>query len=302
MTTRDDDLRIRPGRIQHGNKGAKRPLTFVGEVMRAAKKAGHIGKSFHSSQSRSRSRFGRGRRAAASIRLRSDARRVVMKARVVRHQGTRFQSSSHGTHPIDWWGPGRAAAGAKQRASISTTTATGEVSRTMLTTKRKPVTVGEVLIEEFMQPLGLTQGALAEAMGVQRKHVNELCKNRRNVTAATALILARVFGNCPDFWLNVQWRSDLWEAMRTDRTRTTTRANRMTYAVAILSPPTAAAFLFPHVTPRGGLWRRAGLLSPQTTAAILAACPAMASVVAALCGHFAITPPEAPRMCRLPMA
>lgn len=83
----------------------------------------------------------------------------------------------------------------------------------MLTTKRKPATVGEILVEEFMRPLGLTQGALAEAMGVQRKHVNELCNDRRNVTAATALILARVFGNTPDFWLNVQRRTDLWEAM-----------------------------------------------------------------------------------------
>jgi type IV secretory pathway VirD2 relaxase len=93
MTTRDDDLRVRPGRIHHGNRGAKRPQTFVGEVMRAAKKAGHVGNSFRSSQGRSRSRFGRGRRAAASIRLRSNARRVVMKARVVRHQGARFRSA-----------------------------------------------------------------------------------------------------------------------------------------------------------------------------------------------------------------
>lgn len=83
----------------------------------------------------------------------------------------------------------------------------------MLMSKRKPATVGEILIEEFMEPLGLTQGELAEAMGVQRKHVNELCNNRRNVTAATALILSRVFGNSPDFWLNVQRRSELWAAM-----------------------------------------------------------------------------------------
>ena len=83
----------------------------------------------------------------------------------------------------------------------------------MLMTKRKPATVGEILTEEFIYPLGLTQGAVAEAMGVQRKHVNELCNDRRTVTAATALILARVFGNSPDFWLNVQRRSDLWEAM-----------------------------------------------------------------------------------------
>lgn len=90
----------------------------------------------------------------------------------------------------------------------------------MLMTKRKPVTVGEILTEEFMQPLGLTQAALAEAMGVQRKHVNELCNNRRNVTAATALILARVFGNSADFWLNAQRRCDLWEAMNSPKDRT----------------------------------------------------------------------------------
>src|SRR6201987_1932930 len=89
----------------------------------------------------------------------------------------------------------------------------------MLMTKRKPATVGEILVEEFMKPIGLTQGALAEAMGVQRKNVNELCHNRRNVTAATALILARVFGNSPDFWLNAQRRSDLWEAMNSPRDR-----------------------------------------------------------------------------------
>ncbi len=89
----------------------------------------------------------------------------------------------------------------------------------MLTTKRKPVTVGEILGEEFMEPFGLTQGALAKAMGVQRKHVNELCNDRRTVTAPTALILARVFGNSPEFWLNVQRRSDIWDAMHTPRER-----------------------------------------------------------------------------------
>ncbi len=89
----------------------------------------------------------------------------------------------------------------------------------MLMTKRKPATVGEILLEEFMQPLHLTQGGLAKAMGVQRKHVNELCNDRRNVTAATALILARVFGNTADFWLNVQRRGDLWRAMHSPRER-----------------------------------------------------------------------------------
>ena len=89
----------------------------------------------------------------------------------------------------------------------------------MLVTKRKPASVGEILVQEFMEPMGLTQGVLARAMGVQRKHVNELCNNRRAVTAPTALILARVFGNSPEFWLNVQRRSDLWEAMHSPRER-----------------------------------------------------------------------------------
>jgi len=89
----------------------------------------------------------------------------------------------------------------------------------MLMTKRKTATVGEILIEEFLQPMKLTQATLAEAMGVQRKHVNELCNNRRSVTAPTALILSRVFGNSPDFWLNAQRRRDLWEAMNSPRER-----------------------------------------------------------------------------------
>jgi addiction module HigA family antidote len=58
----------------------------------------------------------------------------------------------------------------------------------MRSTKRKPASVGEILIEEFMTPMGLTQGTLAEAMGVRRKHVNELCNDRRKVTAPTALL------------------------------------------------------------------------------------------------------------------
>ena len=89
----------------------------------------------------------------------------------------------------------------------------------MLTTKRRPAGVGEILVEEFMRPIGLTQTALAAAMGVPRKHVNELCTGRRAVTAPTALILARVFANSPEFWLNVQRRTDLWRAMNSPRER-----------------------------------------------------------------------------------
>ena len=87
----------------------------------------------------------------------------------------------------------------------------------MLMTKRKPASAGEILVEEFMLPMDLTQNALAEAMGVQRKHVNELCNGRRGVTASTALILARVFRNTPEFWLNIQRRTDLWNALHSPR-------------------------------------------------------------------------------------
>ncbi len=80
-------------------------------------------------------------------------------------------------------------------------------------TKRKPASVGEILVEEFIEPMGLTQGPVAAAMGVPRRHVTALCRARRKVTAPTALILARVFGNSAEFWLNVQRRSDLWEVM-----------------------------------------------------------------------------------------
>jgi antitoxin HigA-1 len=89
----------------------------------------------------------------------------------------------------------------------------------MLMTKRKRHGLGEVLREELIRPMGLTQQALADAMGVKCKHVNELCANRRRVTAATALILARVFGNSAEFWLNLQRRNDLWKALNTPRER-----------------------------------------------------------------------------------
>lgn len=89
----------------------------------------------------------------------------------------------------------------------------------MLMTARKPTSVGEMLVEEFLQPMGPTQGALADSMGVPRKHVNELCNNHRAITAPPALIRVRVFGNSPEFWLNTQRRCDLWEAMNVPRER-----------------------------------------------------------------------------------
>ena len=86
-------------------------------------------------------------------------------------------------------------------------------------TKKQPVSVGEMITEEFLELLELTQGQLAESMGVSRKTVNELCTNRRAITADTALMLATAFGNTAEFWLNLQQRNDIWKALNTPKRR-----------------------------------------------------------------------------------
>ena len=91
-------------------------------------------------------------------------------------------------------------------------------------TKKQPVSVGEMITEEFLDPMGLTQGRLAQSMGVSRKTVNELCTNRRAVTADTALMLATALGNTAEFWLNLQQRNDIWRALNTPNRRA--RINR----------------------------------------------------------------------------
>jgi type IV secretory pathway VirD2 relaxase len=95
MRARDGSIDVRPGRIRHGNRGTRRPKSFVDEVMRAAKRAGHIGQRFGrgSGGGVNRSRFGRGRGAALSIALGPNSRRVVTKARVVRHRGRQFRAA-----------------------------------------------------------------------------------------------------------------------------------------------------------------------------------------------------------------
>jgi type IV secretory pathway VirD2 relaxase len=86
MNTPDDDFNPRPGRI-HGNQGAKRPKSFVGEVIPTTNKAGHRGRTFgRSGGTKGRSTFGRGRRAALSLASRSSGRRIV------RHRGGPFRS------------------------------------------------------------------------------------------------------------------------------------------------------------------------------------------------------------------
>ncbi len=99
MSRRDDDLRVRPGRIRDSNKRARKSKSYVAQVMRAAKKAGHRGSRFAGGGRKgSRSTFGRGGKAARSLGLKSPSRRVVVKARVVRHKGMKFRSAPLANH------------------------------------------------------------------------------------------------------------------------------------------------------------------------------------------------------------
>ena len=79
--------------------------------------------------------------------------------------------------------------------------------------KRPPTHPGEMLLEEFLKPLGLTQSAFAIRLGVSYPRLNEIVKGRRAVTPDTALRLARVLGMPADFWLGLQQDWDLWHAM-----------------------------------------------------------------------------------------
>ena len=72
-----------------------------------------------------------------------------------------------------------------------------------------PIHPGEVLLEEFLEPLGVTQHRLAVSIGVPPRRINEIVHGKRRVTADTALRLARYFGTTDRFWLNLQTRFDL---------------------------------------------------------------------------------------------
>lgn len=71
---------------------------------------------------------------------------------------------------------------------------------------------GEILAEEFLVPFGLSQNALARALGVPPRRINEIVLGKRAITADTALRLARYFGNSPGFWMALQTSFDLEEA------------------------------------------------------------------------------------------
>ena len=73
----------------------------------------------------------------------------------------------------------------------------------------KPVHPGEILFEEFLKPMELSQNKLANEVGVPARRINEIVRGKRGITADTALRLARYFGNSPQFWLGLQMDYDL---------------------------------------------------------------------------------------------
>jgi addiction module HigA family antidote len=89
----------------------------------------------------------------------------------------------------------------------------------LVPTHRPPVHPGEVLVEEFLKPLAISQVELAERLGITFQRVNAIANERRRVTPDTALRLAKVFGTSAAFWLNLQQARDLYEAMHSDEAK-----------------------------------------------------------------------------------
>jgi addiction module HigA family antidote len=83
-------------------------------------------------------------------------------------------------------------------------------------THREPTHPGEMLLEEFLAPMGLTQRDLADGIRVPYQRVNELVNGRRGITPSTAVRLAKFFGTTPDLWMNLQLRWDLYHAQEAE--------------------------------------------------------------------------------------
>ena len=83
-------------------------------------------------------------------------------------------------------------------------------------THREPTHPGEMLLEEFLKPMEISQRDLADGIRVPYQRVNELINRRRGITPATALRLAKYFGNTPSFWMNLQLRWELYHAQQSE--------------------------------------------------------------------------------------
>ena len=79
----------------------------------------------------------------------------------------------------------------------------------MIPENRIPTHPGEVLLEEFLIPLGISQAAFARHIGVSAQHINEVVRRKRGITPTTAWLFAQAFGTTPEFWINLQSTYDL---------------------------------------------------------------------------------------------
>ena len=84
-------------------------------------------------------------------------------------------------------------------------------------THREPTHPGEMLLEEFLSPMGITQRELANAIHVPYQRINEIINKKRGITPSTALRLAKYFDMTEDFWMNLQLRWDLYKARLRER-------------------------------------------------------------------------------------
>lgn len=84
----------------------------------------------------------------------------------------------------------------------------------MIPKQRKPTHPGEVLLREFLEPLGMSQIELAKKLEVPVQRINTLINGKRGITAETAILLAKTFKTTPEFWMNLQDAVDLYEASK----------------------------------------------------------------------------------------
>jgi antitoxin HigA-1 len=84
----------------------------------------------------------------------------------------------------------------------------------MIPTDREPAHPGEILLEEFLKPLDVTQSYAADRMGIPLNRLNEIVNGKRGVSADTAMRLSRVLGTSPEFWVNLQSNWDLYQAQQ----------------------------------------------------------------------------------------
>ena len=98
-----------------------------------------------------------------------------------------------------------------------TTTEDRESGSVRVPGQREPTHPGEMLLEEFLVPLGITQKEFADRIGVSYVRLNEIVNGRRGVTPSTALRFAKALGTSPEFWLNGQTALDLYRAMHDEK-------------------------------------------------------------------------------------